>query len=41
MVECRWCGTEFEFEDRVSSALCRECAADSEGDLAEAEATGN
>jgi uncharacterized Zn ribbon protein len=41
MSECRWCGTEYEWSDRLGSALCPDCAADSAQDLAEAEATGN
>lgn len=41
MTVCRWCGTEYEWSDRIADALCEDCAADSEGELAEAEATGN
>jgi predicted nucleic acid-binding Zn-ribbon protein len=35
MNKCVWCGTDYEWSDRVASALCAECASENAQSLAE------
>ena len=32
MNQCQWCGKDYEWSDRVSSALCGDCAAEAAED---------
>jgi hypothetical protein len=34
MNNCQWCGKDYEWSDRIASALCEDCAADEAGDNA-------
>lgn len=34
MANCRWCGKDYEWSDRIADALCEDCAADEAQDSA-------